>query len=112
MLLAGEPLVLRPAEKGDVNYVKSTWLRSAKDLSRMPKDRFFRFMRPAVEADITRGDVLVATLEDSPNTILGWACFRDGALRWAYTDFSLRKQGIFTFIRDQYEQADKDASEA
>jgi hypothetical protein len=112
MLLAGEPVVLRTAESGDMNFCKATWLRSAKDASRIPRDRFFRLMRPCVEADLANGDVLVACPEDAPSTILGWACFRDGALRWGYVTFDLRRQGVFTFIREGYEQASQEAAGA
>ena len=106
MQIDGINVVARKAVAGDRNFILDTWLRSAKDLSKMGKDDFFCFTRPQVTADVQRGTVLVACDEESPGTIHGWACWRDDVLRWAYTVFPLRNLGIFHFLKDSYvEQA-------
>ncbi len=99
MRVGNDEVLVRDAQPGDRNYILSTWLRSAKELSRMPKDLFFALTRPQAELDIS-GDTIVACSEESPGTILGWACYSGSVLRWAYVDFKLRGMGIFKLIRD------------
>lgn len=70
----------------------------------MKKDDYFKFTRPQVEADIEHGDVIVACDESSPGTICGWACYRDGVVRWAYTAYQLRGNGIFGLLRSSYSE--------
>lgn len=109
MLLAGTSVAARTMEPDDRNFIISTWLRSAKELSKIPRPRFFSLTRPQVEADLAEGVVVIACDESEPATIFGWACYRDGVLRWAYTVFDLRRKGVFTFISEQYEQAHAEA---
>lgn len=111
MKLGDSVVLCRLAEDGDLNFIRSTWLRSSKDLTRMGKEDFFSFTRPQVEADLKNGTTIVACDEAMPTTIYGWACFRDGVLRWAYTSYQLRNNGIHTFIRKSYEQAVRDADD-
>lgn len=100
MKLGDSTLVVRKAEPGDTSFLLSTWLRSAKDITRMTKDDFFSFTRPQVEADLKNGTVLVACDQAEPGTICGWVCYRDGVERWGYTVYKLRNHGIHTFLKD------------
>jgi len=112
LILEGSEVLVRTVEPGDRNFVISTWLRSAKDASKMSKDKFFSFTRPQVERDIDNGMVVVACDAEVPGTIYGWACYRDGVLRWAYTVYDLRNRGVFSFLKAEYEKAEEQAAAA
>lgn len=109
MNIGGTEVAIRAMEPGDRAFILSTWLRSAKDKSRLPRDRFFRLMRPQVEADIENGIVVVACDAKTRSTIYAWAAFRDGVLRWAYVAFGLRGQGLLKYIKESYAEAESEA---
>lgn len=112
MNVEGCNIVVRELQPGDRNFVLATWMRSAKELSKMPRDKFFAFIRPQVEADVANGVTLIACDEEVPGTIYAWCCIREGAVRWAYTAFGLRKKGLFTLLKDTYEEAEAAAAAA
>lgn len=109
MQIDGTEVIARPMVDTDRNFVLATWLRSAKDLTRMGKSAFFDFARPQVLADIDNGVVVVACDSEVPGSILGWVCYRDNVVRWAYTVYPLRNLGIFNFLKEQYVKARQEA---
>lgn len=113
MKLGDSQIIARLMEPGDRNFVLSTWLRSFKDMTRgKRRDEFFRFTRPQVEADVTNGTVLIACDEAEPGSIVGWVCYRDDIVRWAYTVYPLRNNGVYRFLRQEWKRANEDASSA
>lgn len=92
--IGNEPVLFRPFEKGDVNYIMSTWLRSERDISRMTEKRFFAWRRPAVELHVEHDDFIVACDPNKPSAIYGWACFRQGVPIYVYVMAALRNNGL------------------
>ena len=91
-----EPITLRHAGEDDLAYVLKTWVRSYKPLSRIPAQIYDRehigVIRRILSGERTR--IVIASPEDSPTGIVGWACADDEQLHYVYVPFALRGKGL------------------
>jgi GNAT superfamily N-acetyltransferase len=87
---------LRPAQPADAVYVMHSWLRSyessavARDMGRSYYLSHERTIRRILE----RADVLVACLEDDPETIVGYAVTGPETVFYVYVKKDFRRLGI------------------
>lgn len=75
---AGAQVVLRPIKSEDVALVTNSWLTSYRDSCHVwgvPDQSYFWCMHKVLETLIPRSAVVMAVLEDDPNTILGWVAY-------------------------------------
>lgn len=106
-------ILLRPARNTDVPLITSSWLQSFRGSDAKGKKRFRRggyfqegvpnrfyyyYHQKVLETIVPNSIVLVACLEESPDTILGWCCAQvvDTALifHYVYVKGGFRKFGI------------------
>src|SRR5688500_4505941 len=107
-------ILVRPAKPSDIPLITSSWLKSFRGEEAKGKGQTFRpggfgsegipnrvfyyYHHKILEALIPNSILLVACLESSPDTILGWCCAQvvDTALvlHYVYVKFSFRKFGI------------------
>ena len=115
--IAGEPVLFRPMEPGDVNFITATWLRSGRDACaatrpvywdretkgvvwrskpelRWNESCFFSWQRPIVEQHLANDDIVIACDASAPSAIYGWACFRHGVPIYVYVMAALRGNGL------------------
>lgn len=119
-------ILVRPARATDVPFISSTWLKSfrgeeakgKKHYNRggygsegIPNRFYYYYHHKVLETLIPESVILVACLESSPDTILGWACYQivDTALvlHYVYTKFNFRKFGVATRLLKEIFEAEK-----
>jgi GNAT superfamily N-acetyltransferase len=101
------PLVIRPAEGGDVGLVLSSWLQSyyhsrAPAIWDIPRDLFFSEQghQGIVKNLLKRCPVLVAHAPELPDEIYGWVCFDPAALHYVYIKELWRMKGVASALLD------------
>ncbi len=75
---AGAQVRLRPIKSDDVALVTNSWLMSYRDSCHVwgvPDQSYFWCEHKILESLIPRSAVVMACLEDDPNTILGWIAY-------------------------------------
>lgn len=109
-----QSILMRPARASDIPMITHSWLTSFRGEESKGKGRkfhrgglgsegipnrfFYYYHHKVLESLIPNSIVMVACLENSPDTILGWVCAQvvDTALvvHYAYTKYAFRKYGI------------------
>lgn len=88
-------IAYREMVPGDRSFILATWIRSAMQSSGLSKLRFIRLCIPIIEHQLRLDSFRVACAPDAPNTIYGWACYRDSVVQYVYVVKDLRGHGIF-----------------
>lgn len=94
--IVGDPFVIRPAGDGDLNFVRSSWLReyAYSQTARRIGDLYWDYHHMLVEALLARAHVVVAGLKDKPDTICGWACTEPGRVHFVCVKPRWRRLGL------------------
>ncbi len=94
------PYRVRAMVAGDMNYIRSSWMRSScsSKLARaMGVEHYRRDVRGLVEMLLTRASVLVACSDQDDATLLGWLAYeRPAIVHYAYVREELRRNGVAT----------------
>lgn len=98
-------VIVRPMHDGDRNFVRSSWLRSYRELTKWaPKDAYFRLHHDVVEGLLARARCVVAAAKDDDAHVLGWACGEPSdshpLLHFAYVKQAYRNHGLATKLVD------------
>ena len=94
-------LELRPMRDGDRNFVLSSWLRSyaeANEFRGMKRSSYFALYAPVVEVLLGRSTVMVATMPEASDVVLGWLAAEGELLHYVLTKPRWRKLGIARFM--------------
>lgn len=94
--LDGEPIAIRPMQRGDMPYVIQTWMRTYKALAKV-SDTIYELEQPRlIQRIMLDGDTrfAVACSPDVESTIHGWACGNEDYLHYAYIPVKLRGKGL------------------
>lgn len=95
--------VCRPADSRDMNYIRSSWLKSQRDCGYVgrgcPNEVFFPALGAVVEQLLSRSTVLVLTPEDDDERIAAWAAYEvmpgpELVLHYVYVRRSCRRLGL------------------
>lgn len=74
-------IMVRPAKPSDHAFIYATWLRqlwfSADTATTLHKNVFMRVNHTLIEKVLNGDPVLVASLKEDPDVILGYAAFKD-----------------------------------
>lgn len=94
-------ITIRGLEVGDANFIYSTFLRGVKygsDFYKATEESiFFAEYQKVLEGILNRPvNVVIASLSDEPDVILGWAIYDTKTLYYVYTKEAWRRQGIAT----------------
>lgn len=103
------PIAIRTGTGADHAFILATWLRAFRHGSpfarRLTNDVFFTNHHPLVEALVARSTVLVATLEDDPNVILGYLVTEKQGpvhvLHFAYVKKEFRRMRVFSQLLEE-----------
>ena len=69
------PVVVRVADKNDVSFIYSSWLKSyASQNKDQPRITIYKMHRPIVTRLLEEAVTLVACMEDDSSQILAWIC--------------------------------------
>ena len=95
------PIQIRKAQKSDIPFITSSWLRSNRDgfmVRSVPNTVYYYKHHKILESLLPRGIVIVACNEEDPDQILGWCCAEvlDTALviHYIYIKQPFRRFGI------------------
>ncbi len=89
--------VLRPAEDGDLNFIRSTWMKA------YARSHWARTVGMASycaeqwkvrDKLMARGALLVAGREIDPTIVCGWACTEGGMVHFVYVKERWQRQGV------------------
>jgi GNAT superfamily N-acetyltransferase len=94
-----ENVVLRPVRESDLNFIRSSWLKSYRPLYTMvPNPVYYAVYHGVVEGLLARptSRTVVACASDHDDHILGYACAEPTEQRfhWAYVKEPFRRIGI------------------
>jgi GNAT superfamily N-acetyltransferase len=81
----------------DRNYVLSSWLRSyaeSREFRHVPRPVYFRLYEPAVKAMLERSTVVIATMPESADVVLGWLATEGEVLHYMLVKPRWRRLGI------------------
>lgn len=90
----------RPAEKPDLAFIFSSWLKSFREsefAKGIPTSLYYREHHRLIERLLERAQVLVACNPESPSQIYGWICFersRARVIHYVYVKQPFRELGI------------------
>jgi len=93
-------VTIRPAERGDMNFVYSSWLSAVatSEKRRTPKNLVYKHHRPIMERALEESRVVVACMEDCHDQILGWLCHDGDIVHYLYIKQSFRGFGLATLL--------------
>jgi hypothetical protein len=95
-----DAVVIRPAIRGDRNYILNSWLHnqywSCRYFQAMPQDLFFKEYTGNITRLLSNPDakIDVATLDSEPSLILGYLVYAGDCVFWAYVKRDYRGKGI------------------
>jgi GNAT superfamily N-acetyltransferase len=96
------PIVLREPGADDIGYVGDTWWRSHRAgnvwAAALPTRAYLDLVWPAIRRCMRDGHVRVASFDEDPSTILGWACVFDGGVHYVYVPAAFRRHGIASLL--------------
>jgi GNAT superfamily N-acetyltransferase len=100
-------LDLRGMRDEDRNYVLSSWLRSYAAKGRDARDyvehaRFFDDYAPIVRSLLDRSQVIVASLREEPDVIVGWASVEGDALHYVLVKPRWRRLGVARWMLNDF----------
>lgn len=88
-------ILIRRRIANDDRMIFSNWLRSWFCAFQLPETTNGRLaLIETIKSRLANGTTLVVCPGDDENTILGWLCFHDRALDYAYTREASRREGI------------------
>jgi ribosomal protein S18 acetylase RimI-like enzyme len=89
-------ITYRDATDADLPYVKATWAKSARGLTKRgrARDQFDASAREAVEILSRAIPITVACSTDHDTALLGWAAGANGKLVYVYVGREFRGHGI------------------
>lgn len=89
-------ITIRSPHQADAAFVISSWLSSHQEHWKpfVTAPTFNRSYRPFVEKCLSTSTILIAALEDEPDTILGYIVFKDNVIHYIYVKYPLRRQGL------------------
>jgi len=92
---------LEPATADDLNFIRSSWLRS-----------FAAQVTPTVHIKardilIERCPPIVARQEGLPTSICGWACFEPGVIHYVFVKTRWQRNGIARMLLEPFLALDK-----
>lgn len=98
-MTVADDLELRAMREDDRHYVLSSWLRSYAGRAREARDyasidAFYADYAPVVRALLARSQVIVASLKENPDVIVGWAAVEDDALHYVLVKPRWRRLGV------------------
>lgn len=109
--------VIRPAERGDLDYILSSWMRTYEhapemNMPGMIRDEYFRMTHLVLDELIARasraGSLYVACERNAPHLIKGYLCGEAfdrppiAYLHWVQVKKQYWRQGICTALVDKY----------
>lgn len=107
--------VVREAIESDHACIYATWLNSYRHNSsfaaRIGNSVYFASQHSVIERLLERGRVLVATIEEDPDVILGWCCYEPhndeiegleipAVIHYVYVKPNFRKSGVAKSLLD------------
>lgn len=95
-VLIADPFVVRKAEQGDTNYIRSSWLREygGSEWARAVGPHYMKDHHAVIERLLKRSAVKIAGLEDIPSAICGWVCFEPTRIHFVYVKPRYRRLGL------------------
>ena len=93
-------VITRPARPADRNFILATWLRGQyygnPGFKLVPQDEFFKSYTSVVERILydPEIDITIASGNEDPNWIAGFAVRKQDALYWIHVKEDFRKKGI------------------
>lgn len=92
------PILVRPSEHGDENYIRSSWLRSneSSPVARtFGRKAYYSGHHQLVCRLLARHPVRVACSVDAPDTIVGWACVEPpSVVHYVFVREEFRRYGV------------------
>ncbi len=88
--------IIEPATADDLNYVRSSWLRSFADshLARHAGPSYWPGHKEVRDRLMEECPPIVARLSDVPTSICGWACFGPDIVHYVFVRERWQKNGI------------------
>ena len=88
--------VVEPATDGDLNFIRSTWIRTYSDSlwARVVAPSFLVGHIGLRDDLLDRAPPIVARLEIEPTSICGWACFERGTIHYVFVRPRGRREGV------------------
>lgn len=100
-------LLVRHANKGDIGFIMSSWLRSFRDgdmVEGVPNQVYYYQHHKVLESILSRATTVVLCLPDSPDVIFAWFCFEaveNGLVgHYIYTKDTFRRAGLAKKLYD------------
>lgn len=92
------PILIRPGDSGDTNYVRSSWLRSHADsaLARcLGRSAYMTGHHDVIDALLERATLRVACSVTHRATIVGWACVEPAdVVHYVFVREEFRRYGV------------------
>lgn len=104
------PIKVRAFKKADEKYVLATWKRTLKDdptCAWVPDKIYFAEYNPRCDKTLRNKCCLVAVSTENPDFIVGWLCYDDNVLHYAFVRDEYRKLGVFKALAKQAFQGEK-----
>lgn len=102
------PVVIRAMEPLDTPFVFSSWLRSYRANSdmRVSQSLYYAGHHEVIEGLLKAPgvEVVVASPEGDPNTILGWCCRGQGVVHYVYVKEAFRRMGLAKMLVGEFSQ--------
>jgi GNAT superfamily N-acetyltransferase len=92
--------VIRPAVDDDLNFIRSTWMKSLQ----VPPPSWPAAMRVR-DRLLDRCPPIVASLDGVPTSVIAWACFEPDIIHFVFTRERWQRQGLATALLEPF--ADK-----
>jgi hypothetical protein len=90
-------IFLRSMTDQDIPFIFSSWLKSYKNTqSHVDSDIYYKGQHKLIELILSNSSVLIASLDDDPETILGYTVFSVDTLHWIYVKSTYRNMGFAT----------------
>lgn len=94
-------VALRPARETDVDFIMDVWLKHYRDHAKKVRNtEYYDGHREAIRRLFARDktQLIVACNRESTDVVLGWLCFDDSTVHYAYVKYDFRRSGVIWML--------------
>ena len=95
--MEAKPYKTRQATRNDLNFILSTWLKSARNSglnSLTPTDLYYSTQEPKLKDILSHCSTLVVCDVEDEDTIFGWIAYESNLVHYIYVKHSFRGLGL------------------
>ena len=99
-------ITTRPPKQSDAAFIVSSWITSYhKHWPLLPSKVMHTSYRPHVERCLESSSIIVTSLADDPDCIIGYIVYNGDTIHYIYVKYACRRQGVASELISAAEKA-------